>query len=738
MAKKKAVKTEPEIEIAPAREQDITQTLELNYMPYAMSVIISRAIPEIDGFKPSHRKLLYTMYKMGLLNGPRTKSANVVGQTMKLNPHGDMSIYETMVRLTKGNEALLHPFVDSKGSFGKQYSKMAFAASRYTEVKLAPICAELFGGIEKEAVDFVDNYDNTLKEPKLFPTSFPNILVSPNVGIAVGLASTICSFNLAEVCDTTIALLKDPDHDISTTLLAPDFSTGGRLIYNKTQLDSVYSTGRGSIKVRAKYTVEAKGNCIEIIEIPYTTNVEAIIDKIEELVKSGKIKEISDIRDETDLNGLKIAIDTKKGTDPDKLMAKLYKLTPLEDDLSCNFNVIIEGTPMLMGVRQILNEWHAYRTECIKRETYYDLTQKSKQLHLLRGLEKILLDIDKAIKIIRETENDSEVVPNLARGFDIDEEQAEYIADIKLRNLNKEYILNRTAQIEKLEKEIADLEEILSSQKKLDKLIIKQLEQVKSKYGQPRKTEIIYEDDIVDITPEKEEVYPVFAVCTREGYFKKISMQSIRGNDEQKLKDDDKVMFSSEIPSDSELLFFTSKAQVYKAHLSEFDNIKASQLGDYVPAKLEFESDERLIFFAVEKEYDDRILLCFANGKCVVIPMSVYKTKTNRRKLTGAFSDACECIGIFRLDKNSEKDIFLKTKLGRALAINSSLVPLKSTRSSIGVQVISLKKGDGVVFSDFAENMGASLLPRYKKNKIPSAGMIFNEIDITENQEKLF
>ncbi|MBQ9941066.1 MAG: topoisomerase IV [Clostridia bacterium] len=716
-------------------DQPIVNTLEENYMPYAMSVIISRAIPEIDGFKPSHRKLLYTMYKMGLLNGNRTKSANVVGQTMKLNPHGDASIYETMVRLTRGNEALLHPFVDSKGSFGKQYSKMAYAASRYTEVKLDSICAEIFNGIDHDAVDMVDNYDNTLKEPSLLPTSFPNILVSPNTGIAVGMASSICSFNLSEICETAIMLINDPSCDFSTTLLAPDFSTGAQLLFNKSQISEVYETGKGNIRLRAKYNFQKSDNCIEITEIPYSTTSEAIMDKIEELVKAGKLKEISDARDETDINGLKIAIDLKRGHDPDKLMAKLFKLTPLEDNFSCNFNILIAGHPKTMGVREIIDEWHAWRSECIKREIYYDLEQKSAKLHLLKGLEKILLDIDKAIAIIRNTENERDVVPNLCDGFDIDVIQAEYIADIKLRNLNKEYILNRTAEISKLEDEIQDLEDTLKSSRKIDSIIIKQLKNVKNKYGIPRKTEIIYQDNI-EYEPEINTVedYPVFIVMTRDGYFKKISLQSLRGNDEQKLKDGDKIIYSSEISNTAELLFFTTDSNLYKAKLSEFDSIKASALGEYIPSKLSFEQDEKFAGFLAETNFKGSVLFVYANGKAVIVPADSYQTKLNRKKLVSAISSEAPIVSILRLEENQERDVLIKSNNKRIMLIKTSLIPQKLKRNSSGVQILKLRAGDYVESAVFAEDSADTNILKYRKTSVPSPGFIYNPIDVKENQ----
>ncbi len=740
MAKKKTVNEEKPFVPAEVREQNITETLETNYMPYSMSVIISRAIPEIDGFKPSHRKLLYTMYKMGLLssNSERTKSANVVGATMKLNPHGDAAIYETMVRLTRGNEALLHPFVDSKGSFGKQYSKMAFAASRYTEVKLDPFCQELFSGIDKDAVDFTDNYDSTMKEPKLLPVTFPNILVTPNMGIAVGMASSICSFNLGEICDTACELIRDPEFDITETLQGPDFSTGGVIVYDKEQMDSVYRYGKGSIKIRSKYRYDKASHTIEVYEIPYTTNAETIIDKLAELVKSGRVKEISDVRDEIDLKGLKIAIDVKKGTDPDKLMTKLFRLTTLEDDFSCNFNVLISGTPMLLGVRDIILEWHAYRAECLKRQIYFELQQKNDLLHLLHGLEKILLDIDRAIAIIRNTESDADVIPNLCDGFNIDETQAEYVAEIKLRNINKEYILKKTRQIEELEREIAELESLLMNPRKLNKKIIDQLGEIKKKYGKPRRTEILKgEVEVYDSAAEPEEEFTAYCVYTKEGYFKRISKQSIRGNDEQRLKEGDEILFEGEISSKCELLFFTDKAQVYKGKLSNFESTKASLMGDFVPAKLGFDNGEKPIFFTYSETFDNRLFISFTNGKCVIVPMASFITKTNRKKLTAAFCEKQEVAGMFTLEKGEEKDIFFKSKLGRALVVNSSLVPLKATRSSQGVQVFSLKNNDIVERVMPVDKLPAPPLSRYKKTKIPSSGGIYNEIDVDANQTTL-
>lgn len=718
-------------------ERPITRTLEENYMPYTMSVIISRAIPEIDGFKPAHRKLLYTMYKMGLLGGQRTKSANVVGQTMKLNPHGDMAIYETLVRLTRANEALLHPFIDSKGSFGKQYSKMAFAAARYTEVRLDSICGEIFSGIDKDAVDLVDNYDSTLKEPALLPTAFPNLLANPNTGIAVGIASNICSFNLGEIIDTTVALIRDPDHDIFSTLKAPDFSTGAMLLYNREQLEQVYRTGKGSVRLRSRYNYEKSGNLIEIKEIPYTTNIETIVDKIADLAKSGKLKEISDVRDETDLNGLKIAIDLKRGVDPDKLMKRLYKLTTLEDDFPCNFNILISGTPRLMGIKEIISEWHAFRCECLRRELYYDLRKKEEKLHMLRGLEKILLDIDKAIAIIRGTKNDREVVPNLAAGFDIDEAQAEYVAEIKLRNLNKEYILQRTADIERLLKEIADIEAILKSEKRLDNMIVKQLTDIKEKYAIPRKTEIIYEDALPAEDTESEpeiEDYPVYAVMTRDGYLKKISLASMRGNDEQSLKEKDEIVFSGEVTNRTEILFLSDRSQCYKARMSDFEGTKSSALGDFIPAKLGFDSGERVMFTVFTVSYAETLYILFENGKAVALSIETYKTKNNRKKLTNAYSDSSPVCAMSVLQAGEDAEFLIKTDSGRALVIKPSLIPLKSTRTSGGVQIIALKKQDKPSLFVKVEK-GSKTLSKYMKLKVPSPGAIWED-QISLDQEK--
>ncbi len=672
-------------------QQNIVDTLRVNYMPYAMSVIISRALPEIDGFKPSHRKLLYTMYKMGLLNGPRTKSANIVGQTMKLNPHGDQAIYETMVRLARGNEALLHPFVDSKGNFGKAYSRnMAYAASRYTEAKLEPICAEIFGDIDKDTVDFVPNYDNTLTEPTLFPVRFPSILVNSNIGIAVSMASNICPFNLREICETTVALMRDPEHDVSATLRGPDFPGGGYILYDEAEMQKIYRTGLGGVKVRAKYTYDKDANCIDVTEIPPTTTVEAIIDKVVELVKLGKIKEISDLRDETDLSGLKLTFDLKRGVDPDTLMQKLFRLTPLQDTFSANFNIIIGGNPRVMGVYDILNEWIAFRIECVKRMIYFELNKKKDKLHLLLGLQKILLDIDKAIRIIRETKEESEVVPNLMIGFGIDEIQAEYVAEIKLRHINQEYILKRTDEIGNLKDEIADMEETLESPRKIKKLIISELEGIAEKYGQPRKTKF------AEIVPEEEEAeeeipdYPLNIFLTKEGYFKRVTPQSLRMSGEHKLKEGDILVFSEELSNRTELLFFTNKYQVYKSRVSDFTDTKVSTLGDYIPAKLEFEADEKIIAMIPTNDYSENLIMFFKNGKCAKVPLSSYETKTKRKKLTGAYSDLSELVGMFKID--GDADFILQSDAGKVLIFSTMLVLPKNTRNTQGVQVMRLTK----------------------------------------------
>ncbi len=672
-------------------QQNIVDTLRVNYMPYAMSVIISRALPEIDGFKPSHRKLLYTMYKMGLLNGPRTKSANIVGQTMKLNPHGDQAIYETMVRLARGNEALLHPFVDSKGNFGKAYSRnMAYAASRYTEAKLEPICAEIFGDIDKDTVDFVPNYDNTLTEPTLFPVRFPSILVNSNIGIAVSMASNICPFNLREICETTVALMRDPEHDVSATLRGPDFPGGGYILYDEAEMQKIYRTGLGGVKVRAKYTYDKDANCIDVTEIPPTTTVEAIIDKVVELVKLGKIKEISDLRDETDLSGLKLTFDLKRGVDPDTLMQKLFRLTPLQDTFSANFNIIIGGNPRVMGVYDILNEWIAFRIECVKRMIYFELNKKKDKLHLLLGLQKTLLDIDKAIRIIRETKEESEVVPNLMIGFGIDEIQAEYVAEIKLRHINQEYILKRTDEIGNLKDEIADMEETLESPRKIKKLIISELEGIAEKYGQPRKTKF------AEIVPEEEEAeeeipdYPLNIFLTKEGYFKRVTPQSLRMSGEHKLKEGDILVFSEELSNRTELLFFTNKYQVYKSRVSDFTDTKVSTLGDYIPAKLEFEADEKIIAMIPTNDYSENLIMFFKNGKCAKVPLSSYETKTKRKKLTGAYSDLSELVGMFKID--GDADFILQSDAGKVLIFSTMLVLPKNTRNTQGVQVMRLTK----------------------------------------------
>lgn len=710
---------------APVFDQPITATLRENYMPYAMSSIISRAIPEIDGLKPSHRKLLYTMYRIGLLNGPLTKSTAVVGETMKLNPHGDAAIYDTLVRLTRGHEALLHPPVESKGSFGKQYSRVKEAADRYTEVKLAPICAEIFSGIEKDAVDMVDSYDGKLKEPALLPTSFPNILVSPNLGIAVGLASQICSFNLGEVCDAMIALIRDPNADLYPILKGPDFSTGADLLYDPEEIRQIYETGRGSFTLRSVWHLEPKENRIVVTEIPYTTTAEQIIDKILQLIKEGKLREISDVRNEIDITGLKIAIDYKRGSDPDKLMAKLLRVTDLECRFPCNFNVLIAGTPYLLGVRDLLNEWFAFRCECVKREIFFDVTQKKDKLHLLQGLEKILVDIDKAIAIIRRTENEKDVVPNLMRGFSIDQVQAEYICEIKLRHLNREYILNRTSEKEKLEQEIAELESILNSQKKLDAYIIRQLTEIKKKYAIPRKTRIVtdYEHTAnVLLSAEKEE-YRAFAVMTAEGYLKNIPLKSIQMFSEHKLKENDRIIFEGELSSKAELLFFTDKAQVYKARFEDFATTKASELGDYVPAKLEMEKDEKVVYSCPAGDYKEKLVIGFANGKGVIIPLSAYETKSNRKKLTAAFNGNSPVVAMFRLAPKEICELFFKTKSGRGCILRTTLIPEKTTRSSQGVQLVALKKTDSIVSCEKVDTAEDESLVPFKKLRVPTPGV---------------
>ena len=716
-------------------EQAISETLELNYMPYAMSVIVSRAIPEIDGFKPSHRKLLYTMYKMGLLTGGRTKSANIVGQTMRLNPHGDAAIYETMVRLAKGNETLLHPFVDSKGNFGKVYSRdMAYAAARYTEAKLDPICAEVFKDIDSDTVDMVDNYDATMKEPALLPTTFPNVLVSANQGIAVGMASNICSFNLREVCDTAIALMKNPDHDILETLPGPDFSTGGELLFDEAATREIYSTGRGSFKLRAKWRYVKDGNLIEITEIPYTTATEVIMDKVAELIKAGKIKEIADMRDETDLGGLKLTIDLKRGVDPEKLMQKLFRLTPLQDSFPCNFNILIAGMPRVMGVGEILDEWTAWRTDCVKRRIFFQIQKKEDRLHLLKGLERILLDIDKAIAIIRETELENEVVPNLMIGFGIDEIQANYVAEIKLRNINKEYILKQTCAIDDLEGEIADLRDTLNSPRKLKNVIIKELQAVADKFGQPRRTEILY--DAQETAPEEEDDVPDYGVTvfvSKEGYLKKMTAQSLRMSGEQKFKEGDSLSFSQETTNRAEFLVFTDRYQCYKSRLSDFDDGKASQLGDYLPQKLGFEAGENLVALVFCGDYKGFILFFFENGKAAKVPLSAYETKTNRKKLTGAYSDKSPLIKAVALDADEQMVVYSTD--GRAAIFSTAQLLPKTTRNTQGVAVMTLKKKATLRDAVLLTQSGIVNESRYRTKTIPSAGAVLKEEDSAEKQQ---
>ncbi len=713
--------------------QTITDTLETNYMPYAMSVILSRAIPEIDGFKPSHRKLLYTMYLMGLINGAKVKSANIVGRTMQLNPHGDAAIYETMVRLTRGNEALLHPFVDSKGNFGKAYSKnMAYAASRYTEAKLDKICTELFRDIDKDTVDFVPNYDNSMMEPKLFPVTFPTVLVNNNTGIAVGMASNICSFNLNEICETTIALIKNPDHDIAETLIAPDFSAGGILLYDRAKLEEIYRTGRGSIRVRAKYSYDKSNNCIDITQIPPSTTVEAVIDKIIELAKAGKLKEISDIRDETDKSGLKITIDLKRGVDVDKLMAKLFQKTPLEDPTSCNFNILVGGVPKVMGVGEILDEWLGFRTECIKRRTAYNLGKAKDKLHLLLGLQKILLDIDKAIKIVRETEEESDVVPNLMIGFGIDEIQAEYVAEIKLRHLNKEYILKRLEDIEELKNTISDMEDILATKSRIKNIIISELKDVMKKYGQERKTEILY-----DYTTESEDAqeqvedYPVRLFYTHDGYFKKITPLSLRmSNGVHKLKDNDFITQETDSSNAVHLLFFSDKCQTYKSRACDFEDSKTSVLGDYIPTKLEFDSGESSVYMAVTSNYKGYMLFFFENGKVAKVDMSAYETKTNRKKLINAYSDKSPLVAAYLI--TDDTDFVIKSTSGRLLIFNSGSISSKTTKNTQGVAVMNLKKGHRVAEVVYYKDGMFTKPQRYKTKTLPSAGAILSAEDSGE------
>lgn len=737
--KKKKVNTDGVMGlVGSTTEQAISETLELNYMPYAMSVIVSRAIPEIDGFKPSHRKLLYTMYKMGLLTGGRTKSANIVGQTMRLNPHGDSAIYETMVRLARGNETLLHPFVDSKGNFGKVYSRdMAYAASRYTEAKLDGICAELFRDIDSDTVDMVDNYDATMKEPSLLPTTFPNVLVSANQGIAVGMASNICSFNLKEVCDTAIALMKNPEHDILETLPGPDFSTGAELLFDEAATREVYTTGRGSFKLRAKWHYEKEGNLIEITEIPYTTATEVIMDKVAELIKAGKIKEIADMRDETDLGGLKLTIDLKRGVEPEKLMQKLFRMTPLQDSFACNFNILIAGMPRVMGVGEILEEWTAWRMDCVKRRLFFQIGKREERLHLLKGLERILLDIDKAVRIIRETELEAEVVPNLMIGFGIDEIQANFVAEIKLRNINKEYILKQTKAINQLEQEIADMKDILGSTRKLKNVIIQELQEVSKKYGQPRKTEILYQVAETEQEDEAEDIpdYPVTVFLSKEGYLKKITAQSLRMSGEQKFKEGDSLLFSRETTNRADLLVFTDQFQCYKSRLSEFEDGKASQLGDYLPQKLGMEQGESVISVVLTQDYSGFVLFFFENGKVAKVPLNAYETKTNRKKLTGAYCDKSPLVSVYALQADEQMAVYASD--GRALIFSTAQLLPKTTRNTQGVTVMSLKRKAVMNAVLPLEQSGIENQSRYRTKTIPAAGALLKPEDMQEKQEKL-
>ena len=718
-------------------EQPITETLETNYMPYAMSVIVSRAIPEIDGFKPSHRKLLYTMFKMGLLTGGRTKSANIVGQTMRLNPHGDAAIYETMVRLSAGYEALLTPFVDSKGNFGKVYSRdMSYAASRYTEAKLSSICTEVFKDIDKDNVDFVDNYDGSMKEPTLLPTAFPNVLVSANSGIAVGMASQICGFNLNEVCQTAIAYIKDPEHDILSTMPAPDFPTGGEIIYDRREMEEIYRTGRGSFRVRAKWRHIPKENIIEIYEIPYTTTSEAIIDKVAELIKTGKVREINDMRDETDLSGLRLAIDLKRGVDPEKLMQKLFKLTTLQDSFPCNFNILIAGNPRVMGVREILDEWTAWRTDCIRRRVYFELQKKQEKLHLLKGLEKILLDIDKAIEIIRNTELEADVVPNLMMGFGIDKTQAEYVAEIKLRNINREYILKRTAETEKLEDEIEDLEATLNNRRRIRSIIVSELNDINKKYPIPRKTTLVYASEVEEYTEVQQvEDYPVTLFLSREGYFKKITAQSLRLSSEQKYKEGDSLNLSFESSNRRELLIVTDKQQIYKARVSDFDDCKASVLGVYLPTKLNMDEGENVLTMIDPGDYRAHILFAFENGKVARVEMSAYETKTNRKKLVSAYSDKSPLVAIQVLAE--ETDMVCRSSDERTLIFNTSLLQPKTSRSTQGVGVMTLKARRTLVAMERLDSTAIKNVARYRVRSIPAAGALLHTEDKEEQQLSL-
>lgn len=717
--------------------QPITATLEQNYMPYAMSVIMSRAIPEIDGFKPSHRKILYTMYKMGLLTGAKTKSANIVGQTMKLNPHGDAAIYETMVRLSRGYEALLHPYVDSKGNFGKFYSRdMAWAASRYTEAKLDDICQELFRDIDRDTVDFVDNYDNSMKEPTLLPAAFPSILVNANTGIAVGMASNICPFNLAEVCQTTIGLIRDPEFDVASTLQAPDFPGGGQVVYDRAAMEEIYRTGRGGVKIRCRYSYDKAANCIDITQIPPTTTIEAIVEKVVDLVRQGKLKEISDIRDETGLGGLKITIDLKRGADPERLMQRLFKMTPLEDSFSCNFNVLIAGVPRVLGVRDLLLEWVAFRVECVRRRTHFDLRKKKEKLHLLRGLQAILLDIDKAIKIVRETEEEAEVVPNLMIGFGIDEIQAEYVAEIKLRHLNREYILKRTQEISELEQEIARLQELMESRAKIQSVIIAELKEVEKKYGQPRRTQLLYASDLEVAEPEQEiDDYPVHLFFTREGYFKKITPQSLRMSGEQKLKEGDVVTQTEEATNACDLLFFTDRCQVYKMRASDLSDGKASVLGEYIPAKAGMDEGENAVYMVPTTDYQGYMLFLFENGKAAKVELSAYATKTNRRKLVGAYSDKSPLVAVLYLKE--DRDLLLTGTNGRLLLVNTGAIPDKATRATQGVFVMTFTSAKHHLQSAEPYEDGMLETPdRYRKN-VPSPGALPSQADAMRGQLSL-
>lgn len=730
MARRK-IQEKSTIKYAPVQKQLITDTIEKNYMPYVMSVIISRAIPEIDGLKPSHRKLLYTMYKMGLLTGNRTKSANVVGQTMKLNPHGDMAIYETLVRLTRANESLLHPLVDSKGSFGKQYSSdMVFAASRYTEVKLDPFCAELFKGIDKNAVDFVPNYDNTTQEPVLLPSAFPNILVMPNMGIAVGMASSICSFNLSEICDGTIALLRNPKTSVDKILdivKAPDFPGGGTIIYDREQMKNIYETGQGAVKIRARYNYDKNANCIDIIQIPYSTSIEIIIKRIADLVKEGKLKEVVDFRDEIDLNGFKLTLDIRKGTDPDKLMAKLYKLTPLEDSFKCNFNVLINSEPQQLGLINILHEWIAFRMNCIRRELTFDLEKKNDKLHLLRALAKIYFDIDKAIRIIRNTEKDEEVIQNLMDGFDIDKVQAEYISEIKLRHINKEYILNRMSEIKALQDEIVQIESLLEDDLKIKALISKQLTEIKKKYGQPRRSYLEYSSDIIEYEEDETvENFPVKLYLTKEGYFKKIALASLKSTDEQKMKDGDEIAFCEETDNTTEIMFFTDKCRVYKAKTSDFETVKLTTMGIFIPAVLGMESGEKPIFMKAQENYSetDNMVFIFENGKGVKVPMLAYDTKGTRRKLQGAYSSASPIVAAFY--EKEPFEIMMTSSANRAIIFKSSLIPIKTTRSANGVTLMTLKDGQKIISAISDKNEKFEDTKGYRKLKLPAIGTIIS------------